>query len=76
MAGTHEDESAPRNLTRRDVIKGVIAAGAVSSAGYMFRSSGPPAGLTRSDGETVTTLGGRPARPYSAKPNDDRKVKQ
>jgi aerobic-type carbon monoxide dehydrogenase small subunit (CoxS/CutS family) len=39
MAGNHEDESAPRNLTRRDVIKGVIAAGAVSSAGYMFRSS-------------------------------------
>src|SRR5580658_3522682 len=39
MAGNHEDESAPRNLTRRDVIKGVIAAGAVSSAGYMFRNS-------------------------------------
>ena len=39
MAGNHEDESAPRNLTRRDAIKGVIAAGAVSSAGYMFRST-------------------------------------
>jgi aerobic-type carbon monoxide dehydrogenase small subunit (CoxS/CutS family) len=53
MAGNHEDESTPgqhrpegsgarqfsSNLTRRDVIKGVIAAGAVSSAGYMFRSS-------------------------------------
>ena len=26
-------------LTRRDLIKGVIAAGAVSSAGYLFRSS-------------------------------------
>src|SRR3984957_9538715 len=39
MAGNHENESAPRNLTRRDLIKGVIAAGAVSSAGYMFRAS-------------------------------------
>src|SRR5579863_1328240 len=39
MAGNHEDESIHRNLTRRDVIKGVIAAGAVSSAGYMFRSA-------------------------------------
>src|SRR6202035_561893 len=39
MAGDHEDESPRKNLTRRDVIKGVIAAGAVSSAGYMFRSS-------------------------------------
>ena len=39
MAGNQNDESAPRNLTRRDVIKGVIAAGAVSSAGYLFRSS-------------------------------------
>jgi aerobic-type carbon monoxide dehydrogenase small subunit (CoxS/CutS family) len=53
MAGNREDESAPNehrpegsvvrqlteNLTRRDVIKGVIAAGAVSSAGYMFRNA-------------------------------------
>ena len=39
MAGNHEDESTPKNLTRRDIIKGVIAAGAVSSAGYMFRST-------------------------------------
>jgi aerobic-type carbon monoxide dehydrogenase small subunit (CoxS/CutS family) len=39
MAGNHEDESTPRNLTRRDVIKGVIAAGAVSSAGYMFHNA-------------------------------------
>jgi aerobic-type carbon monoxide dehydrogenase small subunit (CoxS/CutS family) len=38
MAGNHE-EPTPGNLTRRDIIKGVIAAGAVSSAGYMFRSS-------------------------------------
>src|SRR5271166_803701 len=28
-----------RGMTRRDLIKGVIAAGAVSSAGYMFRGS-------------------------------------
>ncbi len=34
------------------------------------------AGLTRSDGKTVITLGGLPAQPYSAKPNSDRKVKQ
>src|ERR1700719_898195 len=38
MSSNNEDESTP-NLTRRDVIKGVIAAGAVSSAGYMFRSA-------------------------------------
>jgi hypothetical protein len=34
------------------------------------------AGLTRSDGKTVVTLGGLPSQPYSAKPNVDRKVKQ
>src|SRR6202140_5719354 len=39
MADIENTESTPKNLTRRDVIKGVIAAGAVSSAGYMFRSS-------------------------------------
>jgi hypothetical protein len=33
------------------------------------------AGLTRSDGKTVITLGGLPSQPYSAKPNGDRKVK-
>jgi aerobic-type carbon monoxide dehydrogenase small subunit (CoxS/CutS family) len=32
-------EPKTRALTRRDVIKGVIAAGAVSSAGYLFRAS-------------------------------------
>lgn len=32
------------------------------------------AGLTRSDGKTVITLGGLPQQPYSAKPNGDRKV--
>jgi hypothetical protein len=34
------------------------------------------AGLTRSDGKTVITLGGLPSQPYSAKPNGDRKVRQ
>src|SRR5580658_8659747 len=35
-----DDNPTPRRaLSRRDVIKGVIAAGAVSSAGYMFRSA-------------------------------------
>jgi aerobic-type carbon monoxide dehydrogenase small subunit (CoxS/CutS family) len=32
-------ESALSSLSRRDVIKGVIAAGTVSSAGYLFRTS-------------------------------------
>ena len=32
-------ENTPRGLSRRDVIKGVIAAGAVSSSAYLFRSS-------------------------------------
>jgi aerobic-type carbon monoxide dehydrogenase small subunit (CoxS/CutS family) len=39
MSDSNHTESTPRVLSRRDVIKGVIAAGAVSSAGYMFRSS-------------------------------------
>src|SRR4051794_17097708 len=39
MADTHDTGATPRALSRRDVIKGVIAAGAVSSAGYMFRRS-------------------------------------
>lgn len=32
-------EHTPKGFSRRDLIKGVIAAGAVSSAGYLFRSS-------------------------------------
>lgn len=32
-------EPTPKGLSRRDVIKGVIAAGSVSSAGYLFRAS-------------------------------------
>jgi len=39
MADNHDSDAPPRNISRRDVIKGVIAAGAVSSAGYMFRST-------------------------------------
>ena len=34
------------------------------------------AGLTRSDGKTVITLGGLPPQPFNVKPNGDRKVKQ
>ena len=36
MAEINNSET-PKTLSRRDLIKGVIAAGAVSSAGYMFR---------------------------------------
>ena len=32
-------EDAPRGVSRRELIKGVIAAGAVSSGAYLFRSS-------------------------------------
>lgn len=39
MADPKATEDAPRAVSRRDVIKGVIAAGAVSSAGYLFRTS-------------------------------------
>jgi aerobic-type carbon monoxide dehydrogenase small subunit (CoxS/CutS family) len=39
MADNDLPEGRPNGLSRRDVIKGVIAAGAVSSAGYLFRSS-------------------------------------
>jgi aerobic-type carbon monoxide dehydrogenase small subunit (CoxS/CutS family) len=39
MADTNCPEATPTGLSRRDVIKGVIAGGAVSSAGYLFRVS-------------------------------------
>src|SRR5215470_10979609 len=39
MEDMNTPEAAPKGLSRRDVIKGVIAAGAVSSAGYLFRAS-------------------------------------
>lgn len=39
MEDVNHPEATPRKLTRRDVIKGVIAGGAVSSAGYLFRAS-------------------------------------
>src|SRR5947209_851691 len=39
MAEFEDRDATETGLSRRDVIKGVIAAGAVSSAGYMFRGS-------------------------------------
>lgn len=39
MAETNHTEDTPKGLSRRDLIKGVIAAGAVSSGAYLFRSS-------------------------------------
>jgi aerobic-type carbon monoxide dehydrogenase small subunit (CoxS/CutS family) len=39
MGDVNHPEATPRKFTRRDVIKGVIAGGAVSSAGYLFRAS-------------------------------------
>jgi aerobic-type carbon monoxide dehydrogenase small subunit (CoxS/CutS family) len=39
MADTNSPDNTPKALSRRDVIKGVIAAGAVSSTGYLFRRS-------------------------------------
>src|ERR1700730_11563170 len=39
MADNDFPETTPRGLSRRDAIKGVIAAGAVSSTGYLFRGS-------------------------------------
>src|SRR5271165_761651 len=37
MTNMHTSGDTAKALSRRDVIKGVIAAGAVSSAGYLFR---------------------------------------
>ena len=39
MEDVNHPEATPRKFSRRDVIKGVIAGGAVSSAGYLFRAS-------------------------------------
>jgi aerobic-type carbon monoxide dehydrogenase small subunit (CoxS/CutS family) len=39
MADDQKPGGEKRGMTRRDLIKGVIAAGAVSSAGYVFRTS-------------------------------------
>ena len=39
MADNQIPETVLRGLSRRDIIKGVIAGGAVSSAGYLFRAS-------------------------------------
>jgi aerobic-type carbon monoxide dehydrogenase small subunit (CoxS/CutS family) len=38
MSDNHEPRVKSTGLTRREIIKGVIAAGAVSSTGYLFRS--------------------------------------
>src|SRR3984885_3291047 len=37
MSDGHNPQDKIGNLTRREIIKGVIAAGAVSSTGYLFR---------------------------------------
>jgi aerobic-type carbon monoxide dehydrogenase small subunit (CoxS/CutS family) len=39
MADTNNPDATPKGLSRRDVIKGVIAAGAVSSTGYLLRTT-------------------------------------
>jgi len=39
MSDSHDPHVVPGNLTRREMIKGVIAAGAVSSARYLFRGT-------------------------------------
>lgn len=39
MAETNPPEATPNAWSRRDIIKGVIAGGAVSSTGYLFRAS-------------------------------------
>ncbi len=38
---TDPSASSPKGISRRDLIKGVIAAGAVSSSGYLFRVVNP-----------------------------------
>jgi aerobic-type carbon monoxide dehydrogenase small subunit (CoxS/CutS family) len=39
MADTNSTGGTPQGITRRNAIKGVIAAGAVSSASYLFRTA-------------------------------------
>lgn len=39
MSDQCDSKEKPGGITRRDLIKGVIAAGAVSSAGYLFRGN-------------------------------------
>src|SRR5579863_10182370 len=39
MADTNNMEDTPKGVSRRELIKGVIATGAVSSAAYLFRTS-------------------------------------
>ncbi|MSV34567.1 MAG: (2Fe-2S)-binding protein [Bryobacterales bacterium] len=56
MADMKNPEETTKTLSRRDLIKGVIAAGAVSSAGYLFRSSGVRAAQTQSAAGSVERL--------------------
>src|SRR5215469_8006156 len=46
MPDPHVTSDAPQGLSRRQVIQGVIAAGAVSGAAYLFRSSVARAGAS------------------------------
>src|SRR5512141_3425647 len=39
MSDSHDRPVEPKGLTRREIIKGVIAAGAASSTAYLFRGS-------------------------------------
>src|ERR1039457_3196545 len=39
MSDSHDPHVAPGNLTRREMIKGVISSGAVSSTSYLFRGT-------------------------------------
>jgi len=58
MAEMKNSEETSKAFSRRDVIKGVIAAGAVSSTGYLFRASTVRADTTSAPGsvERLITL--------------------
>jgi aerobic-type carbon monoxide dehydrogenase small subunit (CoxS/CutS family) len=56
MANTKNMEDAPKGISRRDAIKGVIAAGAVSSAAYLFRTSTVGAQSAAGSVERLVTL--------------------
>ena len=60
MGNTDDKElnaTLPNNLSRRDLIKGVIAGGvAVSSASYLFRASTLLGQATRGAGERLLTI--------------------
>jgi aerobic-type carbon monoxide dehydrogenase small subunit (CoxS/CutS family) len=58
MADMKNSEETSKAFSRRDVIKGVIAAGAVSSTGYLFRANTVRADTTSAPGsvERLITL--------------------